>query len=135
MNVFDPTHNFVGFTPQHTTQLEILNQKMQLIGDLLAFEGGSALPILEQSFHKLPANGICQNQVHCHGAGYVPQTRFIKGRELPPGFYYLRVVVMSSFFLSEHQNDPTNKRRIAESKPVRIELLARSEPMFSKTGK
>lgn len=127
VRVFDPMHDMLLWAKMITmrvTRLEMLDENKRLIGDLFAREGGSDLPRLEKFWLVLPPNGICQSKIRCHHAGYVPRTRFINGRELPPGTYYLRLVVTNGFLLSNYRKDPNCKDRLAESELVKIELAA-----------
>ena len=131
VHVFDPMHDMImtaKMTSMRVTRLELLDRNKRLIGDLFAREGGSDLPRHKKHWLAMPPNGICQSKIRCHHAGYVPRTRFIKGREIPPDTYYLRLVVMDSFFLSNYQKDPKSQKRLAESELIRIELLPTTEP-------
>lgn len=125
VRVFDPLGRLRGKVgSMEVVQLELLDQNRKRIGNLFATEGGSAIPPSDTFWVLLRENGICRSQIGCYSAGYVPRTRFSKGRELPPGNYFLRLVVTKNFLLSNFGNDPGNTDRLAESKAVPIELRA-----------
>ncbi|QDT07711.1 hypothetical protein K227x_61390 [Rubripirellula lacrimiformis] len=125
VRVFDPLGRGRGKVGgMEVVQLELLDQNRQRIGNLFATEGGSAIPPSDGFWILLPKYGICRSQIRCYGAGYVPRTRFSKGRELPPGNYFLRLVVMKKFLLSNYENDRGNNDRLAESKIMPIKLTA-----------
>ena len=123
VNVFDPFYDLMTKTSQHTTQLEILDHKFRRIGDMFAWDGGAEVVLWPEFWHVLPNGALLQSRLCCYHAGYVPRTEFIKGHELAPGVYYLRLVIMGNFFWEDYKADSSNKKRIAESKPIRIELI------------
>ena len=80
-------------------KLAIFDAKKKYIGDLLAFEVGSARRIYGTDWMVLPERGIVGARFEIE-AGNVARTRYIKNRELPPGIYYLQMIYLDRF-LSE----------------------------------
>ena len=121
--IFDPLHDLLRMTSEHSTRLEILDARMQRIGDLVAWEGGSNAPLHPSFWVDVPADSVYQNELELHYAGYVPRTKFIKGEELPSGVYYLRLVVTDSFLLTDVPANHQNQRQLAVSEAMRVELV------------